>query len=279
LAVVADLVDVHHGHLHLDSEIGRGSTFTVTVPMLVNSGRTRPALDIGADSAQSPPWGVHPWLLLVEDDTDLREFLTRLLTADGWTVRAVGDAETALELIGGSSDLPDVVVTDVVLPGRDGLWLVGQLRRQPATERTPMIVLTARHGADVTAEGLAAGADDYITKPFSSDELLARVRANYELSRVREDAVSQAEARGDQIRAGLESNRTIGTAIGILMANHHLSAASAFQLLVGASQHSNRKLRDIAADVTTTGRLPLRRTLTDELLIRVTKTTEEPVAT
>jgi DNA-binding response OmpR family regulator/anti-sigma regulatory factor (Ser/Thr protein kinase) len=277
LAVVADLVEVHHGHLDLDSDPGRGSTFTVTVPMLINSCGTQPPPDTGPD-AQSPPWGEHPWLLLVEDDADLREFLTRLLTADGWTVRAVADAETALDLTSGSRDLPDVVITDVVLPGRDGLWLIGQLRGQPATERTPMIVLTARHGADVTAEGLAAGADDYITKPFSSDELLARVHANYQLSRLREQAVSQAEARGDQIRAGLESNRTIGTAIGILMANHHLSAASAFQLLVGASQHSNRKLRDIAADVTATGRLPLRRTLTDELLLRVTNT-EAPVAT
>jgi CheY-like chemotaxis protein len=181
----------------------------------------------------------------------------------------VADAETALDLTGGSADLPDVVITDVVLPGRDGLWLIGRLRRQPSTERTPMIVLTARHGADVTAEGLAAGADDYITKPFSSDELLARVHANYELSRLREQAVSQAEARGEQIRAGLESNRIIGTAVGILMTNHRLPAALAFQLLAGASQHSNRKLRDIAADVTATGRLPLRPTLIDELLIRV----------
>ena len=85
--------------------------------------------------------------------------------------------------------------------------------------------------------------------------------------------MSQAEDRGQQIRAGLESNRIIGTAIGILMTNHRLSAAAAFQLLVGASQHSNRKLRDIAADVTTTGRLPLRATLTDELLVQVTSTT------
>ncbi len=274
LAVVADLVDVHHGHLDLDSDTGLGSTFRVTVPMLIHSDNTQPTRDSSPDH-EPPPWGVHPWLLLVEDDTDLREFLTRLLTADGWSVRAVADAEAALELIGGSSDLPDVVITDVVLPGRDGLWLVGQLRGQPATQRTPMIVLTARHGSDVTAEGLAAGADDYITKPFSSDELLARVHANYELSRLREQAVSHAEARGEEIRAGLESNRIIGTAIGILMTNHRLPAAAAFQLLVGASQHSNRKLRDIAAEVTTGGRLPLRRTLTDELLIRVTSNTAD----
>ena len=63
------------------------------------------------------------------------------------------------------------------------------------------------------------------------------------------------------------------------MANHHLLAAPAFQLLVSASQHSNRKLRDVAADVTATGQLPLRRTLIDELLIRVTSTTDIRVAT
>jgi len=85
--------------------------------------------------------------LLVEDDTDLREFLTRLLTGDGWLVRAVADAETALELTSGPSNVPDVVITDVVLPGLDGLALIEQLRRQPATKRSPMIVLTARHGA------------------------------------------------------------------------------------------------------------------------------------
>ena len=89
----------------------------------------------------------------------------------------------------------------------------------------------------------------------------------------------EAQARGEQIRAGLESNRTIGTAIGILMANHRLLAAQAFQLLVSASQHSNRKLRDVAADVTATGQLPFRRTLIDELLIRVTSTTDIRVAT
>ena len=67
----------------------------------------------------------------------------------------------------------------------------------------------------------------------------------------------------------------IGTAIGILMTAHHLTAAPAFRLLVEASQHSNRKLRAIAADVTTTGRLPLRPTLTDDLLVHVTSTTAE----
>ncbi len=270
LAVVADLVKAHHGHLELASTPGTGSTFTATVPMFLTPGSGDPG---PAESSQPPTERERGSVLLVEDDTDLREFLTRLLTADGWAVRAVADAETALELAGRTPDgVPDLVLTDVVLPGRDGLSLVKQLRQQPGTQRTPMVVLTARHGADATAEGLAAGADDYITKPFSSDELLARVHANHELAQLREQAVTRAEARGEQIRAGLESNRIIGTAIGILMTEHHLTAAPAFQLLVGASQHSNRKLRDIAAEITTTGRLPLRPTVIDEILIRATST-------
>ena len=163
------------------------------------------------------------------------------------------------------------MITDVVLPGRDGLTLIGGLRARPATQRSPMIVLTARHGADATAEGLAAGADDYITKPFSSD---GTAGPGARQPRTRRAAGNRRRHRrrtkAEQIRAGLDSNRVIGTAIGILMATYRLTAAAAFRLLVAASQHSNRKLRDIAADVTTTHRLPMRPTLIDELLIRVT---------
>ena len=171
LAVVADLVHAHHGRLDLDSTPGRGSTFTVTVPIAGHRQchRSEPA---GGTAASEPATrrGGAPTVLVVEDDTDLREFLTRLLTGDGWTVRAVAATpKPRWNSTGGSSGpAPDVVITDVVLPGRDGLTLIDQLRRQPATQRTPMIVLTARHGADATAEGLAAGADDYITKPFSA---------------------------------------------------------------------------------------------------------------
>jgi DNA-binding response OmpR family regulator len=209
-------------------------------------------------------------VLLVEDDTDLREFLTRLLSGQGWRVRAYPDAETVLEQPAAGDDPPGLVITDVMLPGQSGLALIKQLREQPTTARTPMIILTARHGDDATTEGLAAGADDYITKPFSRDELLARAHATYQLAQLREGAVHDAQDRSTQLRAGLDSSRTIGTAIGVLMTTHRLTAPAAFRLLTVASQHTNRKLRDIAHDVATTGRLPVRPALTDELLIRVT---------
>jgi DNA-binding response OmpR family regulator len=160
----------------------------------------------------------------------------------------------------------------VVLPGLDGLALIEQLRRQPATRRSPMIVLTARHGADATAEGLAAGADDYITKPFSARELLARMRANHELHQQREKAIEAAQGREQQIRGALDSNRVIGTAVGIVMASYQLTAEQGFQLLVAASQNTNNKLRDIAARVVDTGALPFRPTMIDDLIIRVADT-------
>ena len=125
--------------------------------------------------------------------------------------------------------------------------------------------------ADAAAEGLAAGADDYITKPFSSQELLARVRANHELTTgCARPPSTTPKTTGEQIRAALDSSRIIGTAVGIVMASYRLTAHQGFQLLVTASQNNNRKLRDIAALVASTGELPFRPTVVDNLLIKIT---------
>jgi len=267
LSVVADLVHAHQGRIEVTSTPGRGSTFTDTVPRPAVAGTAAPPARPAAGAADSP------MVMLVEDDPDLREFLVRLLATHGWRVRAFRDAETAVEqLLDPTGPRPGLVITDVMLPGRDGLTLIADLRRHPPTSRVPAIVLTARHGDRATADGLAAGADDYITKPFSATELLARAQAGYQLARLREDAVDDAHARSEQLRIGLDSSRTIGTAIGILMSSYQLTADAGFRLLVAASQNTNLKLRDIAVDVATTGRLPVRPTLADELLIRVAST-------
>lgn len=213
-----------------------------------------------------------PRVLLVEDDADLRAYLARVLAEDGWEVTSVGDAESAFAALNGQSAeaATDLVLTDVMLPGRTGLELVTELRATEGTARLPIVVLTARGGTSAAAEGLAAGADDYLTKPFATPELLARARANDELNALRERAIDVADTRAAQLRSALDSNRIIGTATGILMATHRLSAAQAFQLLTRASQDSNRKLRDLAVQVVEIGRLPFRPTAVDNLIIRVT---------
>ena len=266
LAVVADLVHAHHGQLHLDSTPDQGSNFTVIIPAAHQAADTA---DPGRPADALAP--TRPHIMLVEDDQDLRTYLVRLLTAEGLAVHALTDAETALRVLDDPDPTPpDLIITDVMLPGRSGLEFIAQLRRTDTTCRLPILILTARHGADAAAQGLHAGADDYITKPFSTIELLARVRANLELARTRQAAVDQAQTRADQLRSALDSNRIIGTAVGVLMTRHLLTAQHAYQLLVATSQHTNRKLRDIAAQVAETGALPVDPALQSRLLDRVT---------
>lgn len=138
-------------------------------------------------SLRSGPTGVAPTqsILLVEDHADMRHYLARLLGAR-FRVRAVRDVDAALRAI--DQQLPDLVLTDWMLPGPDGLDLLRALRSVPERRALPVVLLSARAGADAAIEGLSAGADDYLEKPFSARELLARIGARLELAAARRQA-------------------------------------------------------------------------------------------
>ena len=121
-------------------------------------------------------------VLLADDNADMREYLQRLLRAS-YQVTPVADGLTALDEVRASA--PDLVISDVMMPGLDGLALVAALRADPRTADVPVLLLSARAGQEAAIEGLEAGADDYLVKPFSAAELLARVRANVELAQLR----------------------------------------------------------------------------------------------
>jgi DNA-binding response OmpR family regulator len=115
----------------------------------------------------------HPCtLLLFEDDPFIRDMLAVFFTAQGMTVRAAADGRDALTRI--RAEQPDLILLDVVLPYQDGFAILDQLRQ--ANIRTPVIMLTEKGGVDDKITGLDHGADDYLTKPFSPAELLARIR-------------------------------------------------------------------------------------------------------
>ncbi|MFE5210343.1 SpoIIE family protein phosphatase [Streptomyces sp. NPDC056600] len=122
-------------------------------------------------------------VLVADDNADMRGYLTRLLTGAGYRVRAVGDGVEALEAA--RAVQPDLIVGDVMMPRMDGLAMVGALRADSRTASVPVLLLSARAGQEASIEGLEAGADDYLVKPFAAAELLARVRANVELARMR----------------------------------------------------------------------------------------------
>ncbi len=125
-------------------------------------------------AAQTRPASRHR-ILLVEDERDIRELVRYSLEQEGFIVDEAADADTALDRIGRRA--PDLMVLDVMLPGMSGLELCRRMRAQPPTATMPILMLTAK-GAEVDRVlGLEMGADDYVVKPFSPREVVARIRA------------------------------------------------------------------------------------------------------
>jgi DNA-binding response OmpR family regulator len=116
-------------------------------------------------------------VLIVEDEPDIAEGLRYNLEREGLRAVVAGTGERGLELALDRNNPPCLIMLDLMLPGMSGTELCRRLRREPATRRTPIIMLTARGAESERVEGLELGADDYVTKPFSVRELTARVRA------------------------------------------------------------------------------------------------------
>jgi DNA-binding response OmpR family regulator len=116
-------------------------------------------------------------ILIVEDDPDLAEGLRYNLERERFPTRVASDGEEALRAALDERDPPSLILLDLMLPNMGGLELCRRLRREPSTRRTPIIMVTARTSEVDVAAGLDLGADDYVTKPFSVRELVARVRA------------------------------------------------------------------------------------------------------
>jgi PAS domain S-box-containing protein len=223
LALVKELVGLHGGAITAESREGVGTSFTMRLPFgtahlpadeLAPPREAYPAAGalagpyvqealrwlltdtdaISSDAsataavaALAPAPGEHDGgrarVLVADDNVDMRRYLTSLLTASGYEVNGVADGQLALEAI--RVQVPDLVISDVMMPRLDGLHLVAALRTEPRTAAVPVLLLSARAGQDASIEGLLAGADDYLVKPFAAAELLARVRANVELARLR----------------------------------------------------------------------------------------------
>jgi PAS domain S-box-containing protein len=217
LAVVRELIGLHGGTITVDSAPQRGTTFRVLLPWGYDhlpSDRVAPtSTERGPAAAESFVAEALRWLpddepeqpaapvgagrgrvLVADDNADMREYLTRLLRPR-YAVRVVSDGAAALAAI--REEPPDLVVSDVMMPGLDGMELVAAVRADPRTARIPVLLLSARAGQESAVEGLAAGADDYLVKPFSAAELLARVAAHLQLGRARREAEARFTAIAD----------------------------------------------------------------------------------
>jgi PAS domain S-box-containing protein len=228
LALVQELARLHGGSVGVTSELGQGSTFTVSMP-------TGPQRLVSAqdETVRADPLGARPfiaealrWLpdapdldvipnvdertptgepagprariLLADDNADMRDYVRRLL-AERYDVETVADGEAAFAAI--VRDKPDLVLSDIMMPRVDGLELLARLRADPHLNTVPLILLSARAGEESRVEGMQAGADDYLIKPFSARELLARVEAHLGMARVRAEATERLRASEERFRA------------------------------------------------------------------------------
>jgi signal transduction histidine kinase len=232
LALVLELVRLHGGTVGAESVFGEGSTFTVTLPFgkahlpadRVSAPRPSTSAALGAAAPGASPFVEEAlrWLpdggeegetfpvptdraradrpkariLLADDNADMRDYVRRLLSAD-YEVFPVANGEEALRAA--VEQKPDLVISDVMMPRLDGFGLLLALRADARTAGIPVIMLSARAGEEARVEGLEAGADDYLTKPFSARELLARVGGTLALARARQEA----DRRKDEFLATL----------------------------------------------------------------------------
>src|SRR5437867_4455861 len=223
LALIKELVGLHRGSARVESREGAGSTFIVAIksgsahlpqaqidnertsassatgaaayveealhwlpdppstsgPVLIPAQAKEPGSSVATAAAIGGP---RSRILLSDDNADMRNYVQRLL-GDRYEVRAVPDGTAALAAA--REEAPDLVLSDVMMPGLDGFGLLRELRQDERTAGVPVILLSARAGEEATVDGLAAGADDYVVKPFSARELIARVRTHLQIAQLR----------------------------------------------------------------------------------------------
>ncbi|MEU4564821.1 SpoIIE family protein phosphatase [Actinoplanes sp. NPDC023936] len=265
LALVRELTRLSGGDVEVASAPGEGTTFTVVLPWSA----VRPAgalpvepapepfaaaraaavetagwlTDEAGDGDAAPAGGIR--ILVADDNSDMRAYLARLLTAEGWQVLTAADGEAALRAI--RRDRPHLLITDVMMPRLDGFALVRKLRGDEATRGLPVVMLSARAGQESGVEGLAAGADDYVVKPFHAQELIARVRNLLEMASVRATHSRQMTALADTA-AVIASGRALEEAFQTAtdQARAMLGGLSAVTVLRGGRRRP--ELRFVAAD-------------------------------
>ena len=227
LALVRELARLHGGSVDVTSSLGRGSTFTVTIPLgkghlPANHIQEQPRLRPTALSGETYVEEAQHWLprgsgapadepvisllpslaaaaqtasqreliVLADDNADMREYVTHLLS-DKYRVHAVCDGREAVEAI--RLLHPDLVLTDAMMPVLDGFGVLDAIRNDPSLSSTPLILLSARAGEESRVEGWHAGANDYLVKPFTARELLARIGSHLAMSKIRKEQIMASQ--------------------------------------------------------------------------------------
>jgi signal transduction histidine kinase len=207
LSIARDFVELHHGKIALGEAANGGALFTITLPMKAPAGTSisaSPHLPVSVvpilnqEESARPPHSTassddeRSLVLVVEDNVDLNQFIRDSLAAEYRTDFALDGVEGLQKVIALN---PALVLSDVMMPELDGLGLLRAIRSDTSIRTIPVILLSARVGEEAAVTGLETGADDYLAKPFSSRELLARIRTHIKMASVRRSLEFELEQR------------------------------------------------------------------------------------
>jgi DNA-binding NtrC family response regulator/signal transduction histidine kinase len=262
LAFVQELVKLHGGQVRVESTVGKGSAFTVAIPLgtahlpaeRIHAARSLASTGIGADvyaeealrwlpdeRETAEPEGTRDSIVVADDNADMRQYLRHLL-GSRYEVHAVPDGVEALR----ATRLlrPALLLADVMMPQLDGFGLLRAIRDDAALASMPVILISARAGEESRVEGLQAGADDYLVKPFTARELLARVDTHLKMAKLRRDTAEREERL--RMEAELERQNKDRLYRENLALRDEVDRTSMFEEIVGASDALKSVLSRIA---------------------------------
>lgn len=195
LSITKSLVEVHGGEMAVESILGRGSKFSFTLEKTEKRLRTeqtakkenKVSLIFNPPDTAKDSCDQCYTILSVDDDPVNQEVVQGYLNESGYRVKTADDGKTALDLVE-NEELPDIVLLDIMIPGIDGYEVCRRIRKKYSSLELPIIMVTARNQTDALVEGFRSGANDYLTKPFSKNELIARIDTHIGFSeRVKND--------------------------------------------------------------------------------------------
>jgi signal transduction histidine kinase len=284
LALVQELTQLHRGQITVESTPGKGSTFRVSLsfgkdhlpseqvggPRELASTATRASAfieealrwlpdeksfeqkmgadlnDLHAEDAPKIANEAKDRVMVVDDNADMRDYLRRLLS-EHYIVSAAANGEEAFQLA--VANKPDVVLADVMMPKLDGFGLLKALKSESRTRGISVILLSARAGEEARSEGLDAGADDYLVKPFSARELLARVAARIRVARrdrAEEEQKYRAHLEEEVASRTLELEQRVAERDALLKEVHH-RVKNNLHVVISMLEMQARRTDDLAA--------------------------------
>lgn len=273
LAYTKELIELHKGSIEVESKFGQGASFKIILPVHGNYySKSETSPEATPEKSFEPDYNQltylqqiisqetdnnitdekllssdedSPIMLIVEDNNDLRTFIKSIFIS-GFKVLEASDGQQGLQIA--NEVIPDVIISDIMMPGMDGLELCGKLKSNIHTNHVPILLLTAKTGDDYTLNGLKTGADDYLTKPFNSEILAARIKSLILSRKILQDHFARLFILNpSEVKLPSPDDEFIKKVVGIIDANIENPALDAEMLMKELGVSRTQLFRKIKA--------------------------------